>query len=174
MTGQRIFIPPLGSVIKLTDRWDFNIQWERRNEKLMELAELNPLFRHHISRVTAIEAWRNMSTVDRKAAIDATQWIFENGYPENGPMFEQYGYWSGDWKHPFSFEAETRLKIDRIYLRQGSGDFDSVTFRSDCWVVDTGHPLFAKKYVKGKKVQSIRFWAKLDDVNRMIGEFLPS
>lgn len=167
-----IFIPPLDSVIKLTERWDFMLQHERRNEKLFELMGIQPLYRSGIDHVRQSHAWRDMSPTDRKKAIDASDWEFGDGYDEDGPMFQQYGYWGGTWTHPFSLEADTELKIDRIYLRRGSETFDSVTFRSNCWVVDSGHPLFGRKYVKGKKVPSIRFWAKLTDVNRIEGIFV--
>lgn len=44
------------------------------------------------------------------------------------------------------------LKVDRIYIRNGRSDFNSVTFRCS---------------LNGK---SVRFWAKLNDVNRIIME----
>ena len=47
--------------------------------------------------------------------------------------------------------------VDRIYIRKGKGEFDSVTFRVD-------FKLRAKRVLKG------RFWAKLDDVNRLLFE----
>ena len=72
-----------------------------------------------------------------------------------------------DWYKPFDNKHEylpdgayrkaampkgTVLTVDRIYIRSGAKDYDSVTFRVDnC--PDKG---FNKK----------RFWAKLDDVNK--------
>lgn len=53
----------------------------------------------------------------------------------------------------YTFPANTVVVIDRIYIRQGSEDYNSVTFR-------TNHPTQPKKRV--------RFWAKLDDVNQMV------
>jgi len=48
---------------------------------------------------------------------------------------------------------DTILKVDRIYIRQGSEDYDSVTFRiSDC---------------PNKKLNKKRFWVKLDDANEL-------
>ena len=46
---------------------------------------------------------------------------------------------------------DTVLTVDRIYIRQGGDDYASVTFRARL------------PYDK----RSYRFWAKLDDVNRM-------
>lgn len=49
----------------------------------------------------------------------------------------------------------TRLILDRLYIRSGNSDFDSATFRTSL----VG--------VKGKQ----RFWAKLEDVNKIIGSW---
>lgn len=164
----QIFIPPLGSVIRLEEEWRFPLHYERRNEKLMELSRLEPPFKRHISRFGANDTWRNMSPKERKETIDATPWIFENGYPEDGPQFDHYGFWSGDWSHPFSFAEDTELKIDRIYLRQGQKDFDSVSFRSNCWVSEISAPAARIP----RKTKGIRFWAKLSDVNNIVGRYL--
>jgi hypothetical protein len=53
------------------------------------------------------------------------------------------------------------LSVDRLYVRRGAKDFDSVTFRT----------------IKGscgnqKKLEKNRFWAKLADVRNMIVEVL--
>lgn len=61
-------------------------------------------------------------------------------------------YWGGFT--PWKFPEGTVLKIERIYIRKGARDYDSVTFR------------LVGKGVKG------RFWAKLDEVNTM--EFEPA
>ena len=164
----QIMIPPLGSVIKLQEDWTFRLFDERRNEKLQILADLLPAFRHEHDG----KHWRDMTLAERKDIIDKSGWTFENGYPLGKARSDQYSYWSGDWSIPFVLRAETELIIDRYYIRQGSGDFDSVTFRSNCWMSALGDPLFTKKYVNGRKIKSIRFWAKLSDVNKMVGEVL--
>jgi hypothetical protein len=58
--------------------------------------------------------------------------------------------------------AGTRLKIDRIYLRKGLAGFDSVSF----WAA------FPKGSVitpSASAPTSARFWAKLRDLNTMVG-----
>ena len=63
-----------------------------------------------------------------------------------------------------------KLKIDRIYIRKGQGDFDSVTF---FWK-GKALPSFVETYRDGSigKVpkQAVRFWAKLEDVNKIMIE----
>ena len=71
----------------------------------------------------------------------------------------------GSWKlqdiplGTFTFPVGTRLVVDRIYIRAGSKDFDSVTFRA------TEYTTKVRTGLKGKKEKSVRFWAKLEDVN---------
>lgn len=50
---------------------------------------------------------------------------------------------------------KTKLVVDRIYVRKGSSDFDSITFR-----------LKKGDYPENKKIFG-RFWVKLGDVNRI-------
>lgn len=50
----------------------------------------------------------------------------------------------------------TRLKVDRVYIKKGGGDYDSVTFT------------MKKGNYPGDKKKSGRFWAKLNDVNRIV------
>lgn len=159
----KIFIPPLGSVVRLEEEWRFPLHHERRNEKLMELAKLVPLFKQeHWGK-----HWRDIHIANRKRLIEMSNWIFD-GVDEHHPHAVNYAYWTGDWSHPFSFAEDTELKIDRIYLRQGQKDFDSVSFRSNCWVSKISAPAARIP----RKTKSIRFWAKLSDVNNIVGRYL--
>jgi len=59
------------------------------------------------------------------------------------------------------------LAVDRIYIRRGKSEFDSVTFVVKSWpavVVKRGVEVVVQKKV-GK-----RFWAKLRDVNEVVFE----
>lgn len=52
--------------------------------------------------------------------------------------------------------ARSIMNVKRIYIRQGSKDFDSVTFVLTHW---------AGEKIKGKG--TVKFWAKLLDVNNI-------
>ncbi len=56
--------------------------------------------------------------------------------------------------------ADTVLRVDRIYIRKGKKDYDSITF------VVSDHPKLGNKGSIGTK----RFWAKLVDVNEIVFE----
>jgi hypothetical protein len=58
--------------------------------------------------------------------------------------------------------ANSILRIDRIYIRRGKDEYDSITFTvDDCPIPE----LKPKKMKGGLRKGTLRFWAKLDDVN---------
>jgi hypothetical protein len=59
----------------------------------------------------------------------------------------------------------TQLKVDRLYIRQNAKLFDSITFRV---LKSTGVKLGAMKF--GTHAGG-RFWAKLEDVNKINGSW---
>ncbi len=70
---------------------------------------------------------------------------------------------------PQAIDAElpmgAELIVDRYYLKQGMGDFDSVSFRIQ------GAKATAKAYAFASSkatTRQVRFWAKLTDVNTMV------
>ena len=53
--------------------------------------------------------------------------------------------------------ADTVLTIDRIFIRKGAEDFDSITFI----IESSPNPDFRPK-------KKVRFWVKLDDANNIL------
>ena len=77
----------------------------------------------------------------------------------------KWDYYREERSYPLTLPAGTVLKIDRIYIRKGNKDFDSVTF-----YMKGGNKVVP--FAKGKP-KAIRFWAKLADVNRIILKDIP-
>jgi hypothetical protein len=79
---------------------------------------------------------------------------------------EEYSRWrSWDEKDEqllVTLEAGTVLRIDRIYIRKGKSEWDSVTFVIKEAPGDKDRPADKKCKFKGA-----RFWAKLEDVNEI-------
>jgi hypothetical protein len=83
------------------------------------------------------------------------------------------GYYDPAKFREASIPAGETLKVDRIYIRRGQADFDSVTFQL------VGRKTKAKRderehywkpgetYTYVTPSRAVRFWAKLDDVNGM-------
>lgn len=63
---------------------------------------------------------------------------------------------------PAELPAGTELIIDRYYIRQGQGSFDSISFRI------VGASAKATTWRKTPVKRQVRFWAKLEDVNNML------
>lgn len=158
----QIFIPPLGTVIQLEEDWHFKLYDESRNQSVLDAAGLTPPYREDRA-----VSWRDLSDTQRAAEIDKSDWIY-TPHPGMAHRAGDYNYWSGTWEHDFVFREGTELKIDRIYIRQGQDNFDSVSFRTRQWVSALGDPLFRAP----RKIKSLRFWAKLPDVNKMIGRVI--
>lgn len=126
----KLYIPRLRDRLKITADWTFPVYLEHRNEALIA----------HMG--------YGYGTAERDIFLQRLD-------KEKGTW-----YYRGDQKlpKPFTMPAGTVLSVDRIYMRNGYRDYDSVTFRC--------------KLPHGKKQVSVRFWAKLDDVNGL--EFEPA
>lgn len=117
-----LFVPPLGTRVRLAQPWAFKLYNERRNATLMALLG------------------DTRETSYAPEAIDA------------------------------ELPQGAELIIDRYYIRQGLGDFDSVSFRI------VGAKASAKTYSFSTKAttRQVRFWAKLEDVNTMVVDVVPT
>lgn len=159
---QQLKIPALGEVVTLAEDWTFNLFFESRNEKLVDLlgrAHCPPpvLFYHEEG-----NSWWQQTVAYRNEIWAKSPWL--DAETNVAPKAQCRPHYGGIYT-PITFRAGTKLKFDRYYIRQGLTNFDSVTFRSDCVVSSIDDPLF-----KARKFKSIRFWAKLDEVNKMVIE----
>ena len=131
----KLYIPEIGSEIRLTADWTFYLYNEDRNSTLMEVM--------------------------------------------NDPRKPE---WSGDKDYgalPCIIPSGAILKIDRIYIRKGLGEYSSLTFlwkgmRTNSKMVDRYMtPIYVNSrgpslhYQVKKPARPVRFWAKLDDVNKI-------
>lgn len=106
----QLFIPTIGTKLKLEAEWVFSLIVERRNDSLLREAGLGAIANH-------------------------------------GRQFRD----SSAGK--VSLPKDTVLEVDRIYIRKGKGDYDSITF------VTKHHPQWGNKRT--------RFFVRLSEVNGM-------
>ena len=67
-----------------------------------------------------------------------------------------------------SLPKGTILTVDRIYIRQNLKEYDSITFRVELPDGTKSVGVYSGyTKTKTKKKQSLRFWAKLQDVNKI-------
>ena len=94
--------------------------------------------------------------------ILTSDWTFSLYYEHrNSDLWEhffnkKFSYGNTEEHETVKLETGSKLTVDRIYIRKGTKDFSSVSFLLD---------ILEKKRPFGEK--GMRFWAKLEDVNRM-------
>jgi hypothetical protein len=144
----KLLIPKLGTELTLIEPWTFTVYNERRNASLIKLLNLKPSKPTAAFKLSKAQNW----------AVQANN--FRRWYGRAATLADEQAYMESEWRFTMegreldthTFPAKSVLIVDRIYIRQGQDDYDSVTFRSK--YQQTG---FGK----------VRFWAKLDDVNTM-------
>jgi hypothetical protein len=147
--SRQLSIPHLGTELTLAADWTFRLFTEHRNDGLVQAAGLTHPYK------LLPEFWQ-AKPAERQAAIEKSKWRDADG---SMPRIEDR-YYSGYIQHPLTLPAGTVLTIDRIFIRKGSSDFDSVSF----WLKAKQAPIV----VNGRTLKkSVRFWAKLDDANQI-------
>lgn len=155
-----LFIPEVGTTLKLSEDWTFTLAFQYRNESFVQAAiggmfnvppELRVFHRHYSEKDKSI-IFALKDTEYKDQAVIRT-----SDFPKDYPVV-QHNHLDGV---RFTLTKGTELKIDRIYVRKGKSDYSSLTFN----VVNTTHPFLVDK--KGKKKGKLRFWATLDDVNQI-------
>lgn len=125
----KIFIPKLGTKLTLSKAWAFNLHDERRNEAF----------------------WL---AVHGKPAREQYYYGYHNGYhtsPVKTATAKDLGHKPAK-PMKTTLPKGTVLTIERIYIRNGASDFDSITFR----------------ITKGGTVPAGRFWVKTEDINNKL------
>lgn len=139
----KLHIPSLGDKLELLSDWTFWLHYECRNESLFEYLG------NTASWVPQTYKGHYTDDYPTKIVNGTKLYLVPN----------RYLVWGNHKPIQVSLPKGTQLTIDRIYIRKGGADFNSVTFNlpkpKDC-------------KVKGR----VRFWAKLEDVNEMCVKFI--
>jgi hypothetical protein len=186
----RLFIPALGTRLLLTSAWTFDLYEESRNATMFQVFGFNKsgwggninLLPPVKEGTAEISVWSNnlnarspktvplfISKIDPaipntivKDLLSASTVVDKriNDYQRN-PRDDSALYMQESGHIIMTLPVNTILKLDRIYIRQGSEEYDSITFL----VEDCPYPELRGKKAKGFLTGKLRFWAKLDDVN---------
>jgi hypothetical protein len=132
-------MPLLGDQVRLLEDWSFPLYAEHRNGSLAIALGIVPKPRERYF-------WWYEYVTEKD----------EHGYVVS----------HGCKEYPVTLPAGTVLQLDRIYIRKGSEDYDSLTFL----IVDSPNDVLKpwKKIKTGAKSASngaIRFWTKMSDIN---------
>lgn len=157
----RLYIPRLGDKLTLTEDWYFKLYPDSRNEKLGEHFEKYYLGLH----TNGSCVWVDKEIHKLNPGYNPPCLVYltnENRYQMTKTQ-EEYDEWrvKFDAYQKAAVEKHTKtidvyitegctLTVDRIYIRKGASEYDSVSF-----------------FVEGLAPKKIRFWAKLDDCNNI-------
>lgn len=122
----KLFIPPLGTPIRLENDWTFTLHAEHRNVSL----------------------GNSFGLATKERSSWSADWINTAGKKVS----------SGDPAGEVTLPKDTILTIDRYYIKRGLNEYDSLTFRI--------------KSSTDIRLKGARFWAKLEDVNKMEAEII--
>lgn len=142
----RMFIPEIGTRIRLAADWSFPLIEEDRNSSLF-----NPLAALAPERIADMR--EEASQIRKQAREDPEGMSWKEQYDRRVDLFRRA---DNHVRIDITLPAGTEITIDRIYIRKGVSDFSSVSFNLN----QTTHP---DLQFRGRK----RFWAKLQDVNRI-------
>lgn len=149
--SKQLFIPAVGTELTLAEPWQFTVVNEYRNKTLVE--------------------WMTGEAIGGEG-------LWRGHYPLgviDMPNGQRDYIKTSNLTTTCTFPAGTVLKIDRIYLRKGNKehthDYDSVTFIAQNLSANSTRTIWSRTDRKDR-VQKIktkpRFFAKLEDVNKMV------
>ncbi|WP_411839682.1 hypothetical protein [Paracoccus sp. ME4] len=142
----RMFIPEIGTRIRLVADWTFPLIRERRNDTLFgPLAALIP---DHIGRMEA-----ELQQLYEAMRVDPPGMNYPDCHARRARMAQEA---RTHVRLDLVLPAGSELTIDRLYIRKGVSDHSSISFN----LIRTAHP---DLQIRGRK----RFWAMLEDVNRI-------
>lgn len=171
--SKKLFIPQVGDEIILAEDWTFNLQYEWRNIKCAEYfgfrseggwyvksddplktptfpyatpseekAKFEPF--NVLDKINPFKRSKQLPIISKE--LDEAQ----KKYNQERKKYLDYLELFGRKSLLITLPKGTKLKVDRVYIRKNAKDFSSLTF-------------FAS--IGGKK---IRFWASLEDCNKII------
>lgn len=191
-----LYIPEIGDHICLIEDWKFNLHPEHRNVELASFFNhylATGIRRNSWLNTDDLAPLRDADYVVNYPNRNAPEFNIEGIF---GRRFDYDGYdaaceearnnnsewvkWNKDYEK-WTKEAKklakdslevvvpkgTVLAVDRIYIRKGSSDYSSITFFAKGLgetIVKSAYPYSSRKSTKKK---ALRFWAKLDDCNRI-------
>lgn len=159
--ARQMCIPSLGTQLTLAADWAFTVVGDRRNNGLIEAlqlvvdpASLKPSGVYRLGNEYYPFGLQEFITQIPEKSFDYYHNALGRVVTSVSPAREVRRVETKHLTGRAVLPKGTILTVDRIYIRKGSPDYDSVSFN-------------APKFYKGKRV---RFFAKLADVNTMMVE----
>jgi hypothetical protein len=146
---RKMNIPTIGESVTLAKDWTFTCIAEYRNQTLMDFLEKTGVIPKDSPRWEELAICGEMVSSTRTWQPGLHPCQHEPGHSgEHNPFAYRHKEYA---KYTCTLPRGTRLRVDRIYIRKGKSNWDSLTF----WAQD-----LAKK--------KVRFFARLNEVNTMV------
>lgn len=167
-----LYIPDIGDKIVLTKDWTFTIYGESRNDEFISSIMDNPLFERKKATDLVNDVIKKSGCKPDDKWYDTTcfnscfyalinvatsqEWFYRREYTINSGknVFKFEPELMEEIRPKMTIPAGITICVDRIYIRKGSADYSSVTFRVEKFPDKKNH----------------RFWAKLSDTRGIEGE----
>jgi hypothetical protein len=188
-----LYIPEIGDHLLLIEDWKFKLHAENRNQDLGEFfghylmgynagwIEESKLPRmrnidYQVKYPSDEELDKQYGGFMKRVTYDQKQ-KSQKEAEQACPEFVQYWKDNDIWNQKakkiavkeleVTIPAGTILAVDRIYIRKGASDYSSITFYAKELgeVMVQGRRWFGTS--KPKKKKALRFWAKLEDCNKI-------
>jgi hypothetical protein len=189
----QLYIPEIGDTIMLTQDWEFELHAERRNEQLAAFfghyltGYGRGLWLEESSFPRLRKPEYNIEYPDREDPKFRKMFgrydysAYDRACEEaklSNPEYLEYQRYSDEWYATAKsigkpvlivrIPAGTTLSIDRIYIRKGASEFSSITFYAKgLGEVTMNGSRFSWGNQKTVKRKAQRFWAKLEDCNKI-------
>ena len=166
------YVPELGDEIVLSEDWSFNLHAEGRNAALGAFFGYYLLW-HYVENTNNHENWVHESAhpIEGQPKMPPTPYKDPNYTKIHENYLKELNAWVLSTNPvislPVTLKKGTILKIDRLYIRKGVGDYSSITFYAKNVGEVQVTPRWGDK-TKKKKAKALRFWAKLDECNKII------
>lgn len=154
----KVAIYPLGTVIKLTQDWEFKLHLEYRNDALIRY-----FLKDKIDLNKFLGRYRWTWNLQKKDLENSSIPVYQDQAPKGDDVYASFKDYNPLPYIKVILPAGTMLSFNRYYIKNGKEAYSSVTF----WIK---HPKMKK--AEKDKLPSGRFWAKLSDVNQIDHEFI--
>lgn len=177
----KLFVPAIGTKLRLLSPWMFQIELERRNSNFMTMLGVfsqYPEFEDSIQIVNKyLERFGSPRRVDVNEFVSGADYLFDHHYGicERNAVASLHDLEVTELKTALLrlkqkiFDAflppDTVLIVDRVYIRNPASDYDSLTFMVD----SAPDGVFVKKSTKGSTSfgRKPRFWVPLKHANTL-------
>lgn len=178
----KLYVPEIGDTIQLLEDWTFDLYAEERNKTVIihcgkgferykiideDLIQMKPEQNYEINYPDSNDFRKMFGGLDYLAYHQAKEQAMKDSESYQRYLKAHFAWQAevdakGVEKIEITLPKGTDLKVDRIYIRKGISEYSSISF------FILGFPkIETTSYWGTKTKRNLRFWAKLNDCNKI-------